>query len=70
METAKARILASLKAAGPKGSTNVELSAIQLRYGGSTHELQKEGYDITITRVEGGLFLYVLDMSKSTTEGL
>jgi hypothetical protein len=66
--TGKARILAALKAAGRKGCTNIELSAIQLRYGGSTHELQKEGYDITNTRVEGGLFRYVLDMSKSTAE--
>jgi hypothetical protein len=68
--TGKARILAALKAAGRKGCTNTELSAIQLRYGGSTHELEKDGYDITVTRIEGGLFRYVLDMSKSTAEEL
>jgi hypothetical protein len=70
LESQHSKILAALTAAGTKGCTNVELSAIALRYGARVGELVNVGYYIEKTRIEGGLVLYVLDLSKSTAEGL
>lgn len=70
LESQANKILTALKSAGSKGCTNAELATIALRYGARVGELVKEGYEITKSRVAGGLFLYVLDMSKSTAKGL
>jgi len=64
-QSGRARILAALKTAGPKGCTNAELAAIQLRYGGRLHELGEMGYYIKSEHVSGGLWRYTIINSLS-----
>ena len=59
-ESAKARVLAALEAAGPAGVLNTELNSICYRYGGRLHELRNEGYRIETQPKAAGLVRYVL----------
>lgn len=56
----KAKVLAHLKAF--HSATNVELAAIGgMRFGARVHELQKDGYNIIVSRVKAGLFRITLE---------
>ena len=66
LNSAKNRILEALKAAGSKGCSNKELSEIALNYGARVRELRNDGWEIPDTRIDNGVFRYVLDVNKST----
>lgn len=62
-DTAKARVLAALREAGPRGLTNVELVTCGggLRAPARVHELQHEdGYAITVVHEHDGQWRYTL----------
>jgi hypothetical protein len=56
----RAKILDSLRKAGSHGLTNVQLSKIAVRYGGSLGELYKRGYIINKEHVGDGVYNYTL----------
>lgn len=61
--TARSRVLAALERAGPLGLRNVDLVRPEmggLRAMGRVHELQRDGYDITVTREQGGVWRVIL----------
>jgi hypothetical protein len=59
--TAKARVLAALTEAGPRGLTNVELVTICQRFGARIFELKAEGYAISDpAAVSPGVYRYML----------
>lgn len=63
-------ILDALTAAGARGCTNVELSAIALRFGGRIFELKKQGHNITDPVCEGGgVYRYTLQAPVAPQPG-
>ena len=58
--TQRQKIINALKEAGSEGMTNAELSKISLRYGGQLGALYRQGYKITKSNLDGGLYNYVL----------
>lgn len=56
----RSKILDMLRAAGPLGITNVELSKVGLRFQSRLHELYIQGYVVNTVQLEGGLNKYVL----------
>lgn len=56
----RGKILDSLREAGSDGVTNVQLSKIAVRYGGSLGSLYKRGYMIDKEHVGGGVYKYTL----------
>jgi hypothetical protein len=61
--TAKRRVLLALRKAGRRGLLTSEISAPAVggvRASGRTHELQAEGFVISVTRVRAGSWRYTL----------
>jgi len=60
MSNKKNEILSALRQAGAKGVTNVELSAIALRYGGYLGNLYQDGHEIKTEHEENNIYRYYL----------
>lgn len=58
LASAADRVLAALQE-GPK--TNLELIHICQRISGRVYDLRKRGYQITMERLEAGIYLYTLE---------
>jgi hypothetical protein len=59
-KASKEKILATLREAGLRGVTNLELNEIAFRYGARIFELRKLGYEIDKEYVEPGVWRYTL----------
>lgn len=59
-ESIKFKVLTALRSVGKEGITNVELSKINIRYGGYLGNLYQQGYDIRTDDMGNGIFKYTL----------
>ena len=62
------RILELLKAAGPRGVTNIILNEVAFRYGGRIHELRKVGWDIETICEGESIFRFILRGKKQAEQ--